>query len=65
MYLVFGLIIPSIFVTFSGKIPHEYIPIEKGITIWNAYLLVPVLVMCVGHTLGPILLSPPVMLVKF
>ena len=65
VYLVFGLIIPSIFIVFSGMIPYKYIPINKGMTIWNAYLLVPVLVMCVGHTLGPILLSPPVMLVKF
>ena len=65
VYLVFGLLIPCVFMVFSGMIPYRYIPIEKGMTIWNAYLLVPVLVMCVGHTLGPILLSPPVMLVKF
>ena len=63
VYILFGLIIPLAFVVMSGVVP--FVPIPHGMSMRNAYLLVPVGILCFGHTMGPILLSPPLMLVKF
>lgn len=63
VYIVFGLIIPGAFVIMSGVIP--WVPLPQAALMRNAYLLVPVGILCFGHTMAPILLSPPLMLVKF
>ncbi|KAK9919061.1 hypothetical protein WJX75_009087 [Coccomyxa subellipsoidea] len=63
VYILFGLIIPLAFVIMSGVVP--FVPIPHAMIMRNAYLLVPVGILCFGHTMGPILLSPPLMLVKF
>ena len=63
VYILFGLIIPLAFVIMSGVVP--FMPIPHAMIMRNAYLLVPVGILCFGHTMGPILLSPPLMLVKF
>ena len=62
-FIIFGLIIPSIVLVMSGLLP--FIPVPQYAVIRNAYILVPMCILCFGHTFGPILLSPSVMLVKF
>jgi hypothetical protein len=62
-FIIFGLLIPCLLVVMSGAIP--FIPLPPYAVIRNAYILVPVCILCFGHTFGPILLSPSVMLVKF
>ncbi len=63
VYAVFGVVIPLAFMVMSGVFP--FVPLPHAILMRNAYLLVPVGILCFGHTMGPILLSPPLMLVKF
>ena len=63
VYILFGVIVPAVFIIFSGAISWIHLP--PSMINRSAYSLIPVGIMVVGHTMGPILLSPPLMLVKF